>query len=201
MDLGCSYTGFWWVEITRNATIDIAFKPEKPQHCQKKKCAKTTVETCPFTVQLLSKLRSWTLCSVVLELSKWNFDVERVAETQCSVHRFNVEAAHFGARVLKRRSPGEGAMSNRIEIWHFRGQMLMKLDEIFMEQSGPKGRHFPVGFISQALRRYEQACKNPVSGPRGCRVRWRNLCTEHCVLVSQLHVPHQNSTSTCFSTA
>ncbi len=27
-----------------------------------------------------------------------------------------------------------------------------------------------------------------------------NLCTQHCVPVSQLHVPHQNSTSTCFST-
>ena len=26
-----------------------------------------------------------------------------------------------------------------------------------------------------------------------------DLCTEHCVPVSQLHVPHQNSTSTCFS--
>ena len=25
-------------------------------------------------------------------------------------------------------------------------------------------------------------------------------CTQHCVPVSQLHVPHQNSTSTCFST-
>ncbi len=31
----------------------------------------------------------------------------------------------------------------------------MKLAEIFMEQSGPKGRHFPAGFISQALRRHE----------------------------------------------
>ncbi len=28
-----------------------------------------------------------------------------------------------------------------------------------------------------------------------------NHCTEHCVPVSHLHVPHQNSTSTCFSTA
>ncbi len=28
--------------------------------------------------------------------------------TQCWVHRFNVKAAHFGARVLKRRSPAEG---------------------------------------------------------------------------------------------
>ncbi len=26
------------------------------------------------------------------------------------------------------------------------------------------------------------------------------LCTQHCVPVSHLHVPHQNSTSTCFST-
>ena len=28
--------------------------------------------------------------------------------TQCSVHRVNVKDAHFGARVLKRRPPGEG---------------------------------------------------------------------------------------------
>ncbi len=43
----------------------------------------------------------------------------------------------------------------------------MKLAEVFMEESGLKGRHFPVGFIPQALRRHEQACKNPVSGSRG----------------------------------
>ena len=35
----------------------------------------------------------------------------------------------------------------------------MKLAEIFMEESGPKGRHFPVGFIPQALQLYEQAAK------------------------------------------
>ncbi len=28
-----------------------------------------------------------------------------------------------------------------------------------------------------------------------------NLCTQHCVPVSQLHIPRPNSTSTCFSTA
>ncbi len=39
-------------------------------------------------------------------------------------------------------------------------------------RNGPKGRHFPVGFIPQALQHYEQACKNPVSGSRGCLVRW-----------------------------
>ncbi len=41
--------------------------------------------------------------------------------TQCWVHRVNVKAAHFGARVLKRKPPGEGAMPNWIEIWLFQG--------------------------------------------------------------------------------
>ncbi len=40
----------------------------------------------------------------------------------------------------------------------------MTVAEIFIEESGPKGRHFPVGFIPQVLWRYEHACKNPVSG-------------------------------------
>ena len=44
----------------------------------------------------------------------------------------------------------------------------MKLAENFMDESRPKGRHFPVEFITQALWRYEQACKNPVSRLRGC---------------------------------
>ena len=35
--------------------------------------------------------------------------------TQCSVRRVNVEAAHFGARVLKKKPPGGGAMPNRRE--------------------------------------------------------------------------------------
>ncbi len=39
----------------------------------------------------------------------------------------NVKAAHFGARVLKRRPPGEGATPNRTEIWLFEG---VKVDEI-----------------------------------------------------------------------
>ncbi len=38
----------------------------------------------------------------------------------------NVKAAHFGARVLKRRPPGEGGMPNRTEIWHFQG---VKVDD------------------------------------------------------------------------
>ncbi len=54
----------------------------------------------------------------------------------------------------------------------------MKLAEIFMEDSGPKGRHFPGGFIPQALRRHEQACKNPGRevarfGEGTKRERWR----------------------------
>ncbi len=39
----------------------------------------------------------------------------------------NVKAAYFGARVLKRRPPGKGAMTNRTEIWLFEG---VKVDEI-----------------------------------------------------------------------
>ncbi len=47
--------------------------------------------------------------------------------TQCWVHKFNVEAAHFGPRVLKRKPPGEGATPNRTEIWLFEG---VKVDKI-----------------------------------------------------------------------
>ncbi len=39
----------------------------------------------------------------------------------------NVKAAHFGARVLKRNSPGGGAMPNRRDIWLFQG---VNVDEI-----------------------------------------------------------------------
>ncbi len=47
--------------------------------------------------------------------------------TQCWVNRVNVEAAHFGARVLKRKPPGEGAMPKRRESCFFRG---VNMDEI-----------------------------------------------------------------------
>ncbi len=44
----------------------------------------------------------------------------------------------------------------------------MELTEIFMEESRPKGRHFPVGFNPQVLLGYEQACRNPMYRSRGC---------------------------------
>ncbi len=47
--------------------------------------------------------------------------------TQCWVNKFNVEAAHFGVRMLKRRPPGGGALPNRTEIWLLEG---VKVDEI-----------------------------------------------------------------------
>ncbi len=43
----------------------------------------------------------------------------------------------------------------------------MKWTEIFTEESWPIGPPLPPGFTPQALRHYEQACKNPVSGFRG----------------------------------
>ncbi len=39
----------------------------------------------------------------------------------------NVKAAHFGARMLKRRPPGGGATPNRTQMWLFQG---VKVDEI-----------------------------------------------------------------------
>ena len=39
----------------------------------------------------------------------------------------HAKAAHLGARVLKRRTPGEGGMLKRLEIWLFEG---VKVDEI-----------------------------------------------------------------------
>ncbi len=47
--------------------------------------------------------------------------------TQCWVHWVNVKAAHFGARMLKRRPPGGGPMPNRTEKWLFEGE---KVDEM-----------------------------------------------------------------------
>ncbi len=37
-----------------------------------------------------------------------------------------------------------------LKFGFFRRQTLMKLAEIYMGESGPKGRHFPVGVIPQA---------------------------------------------------
>ncbi len=45
---------------------------------------------------------------------------------QCRAHSVNVKAAHFGARVLKRKSPGEEGMPNGTEKWLFEGE---KVDE------------------------------------------------------------------------
>ncbi len=47
--------------------------------------------------------------------------------TQCWVHRVNVKAAHFGARVLKRETTRGGPMPNRTGIWLFQG---VNVDEI-----------------------------------------------------------------------
>ncbi len=43
------------------------------------------------------------------------------------MHWVNVKAAHFGARVLKRKPPGEEGMPNRTEKWLFEGG---KVDEM-----------------------------------------------------------------------
>ncbi len=47
--------------------------------------------------------------------------------TQSWVHRGNVKADNFGARILKRKPPGGGAMPKRREIWLFEG---VKVDEM-----------------------------------------------------------------------
>ncbi len=39
----------------------------------------------------------------------------------------SVEAAHFGATVLKKKPPGDEGMQNRTEIWLFQG---IQVDEI-----------------------------------------------------------------------
>ncbi len=53
---------------------------------------------------------------------KWNFDVERV--DVILGHNFEYTGSvsrlpHFGARMLKRKPPGEEGMPNRTEIWLF----------------------------------------------------------------------------------
>ena len=55
------------------------------------------------------------------------------------------------------------------------------------------------------------ACLLKVPGGLGDESHWKMSafrsaltliqCTRHCAQVSQLHIPHQNFTSTCFSTA
>ncbi len=47
--------------------------------------------------------------------------------TQSWVQRFNVQAAHLGTRMLKRKWPGRGPMPNGTEIWLFEGE---KVDEM-----------------------------------------------------------------------
>ncbi len=75
--------------------------------------------------------------------------------------------------MLKRKPPGEGAMPNRREIWLFHG---VNMDEICWNFSGRILTLRPT--IStrihtlQTLQCYEQACKNPSSGLRGCYVLW-----------------------------
>ena len=88
--------------------------------------------------------------------------------TQCSVHR---SMSRLSILVLECSKEGHlkgGTRQAEQKYGFFKGLKWMKLAKIFMEQSGPKGRHFPVGFIPQALWHHEQACKNPVSRSRGC---------------------------------
>ncbi len=92
---------------------------------------------------------------------------------QCWVHWVNVKAAQFGARMLKRRPPGGGgACQKRLKSGFLRGKKWMKWPEIFMGQSQPPGQSFPHGCIPRVLWHHAQACKNPVSGLRGCYVLW-----------------------------
>ncbi len=50
---------------------------------------------------------------------------------------FNVKTAHFGARVLKRRPPGEGGLPKGLEIWLFQG---VNTDEFMSSLQLPAGK-------------------------------------------------------------
>ncbi len=66
--------------------------------------------------------------------------------TQRSVRRVNVEAAHFGARMLKREPTGGETMPNRREIWLFQGINVDEMAKILIGKTRPTistGSHSP----------------------------------------------------------
>ncbi len=64
--------------------------------------------------------------------------------TQCWGHRVNIKAAHFGARMLKRKTiRGGGGMPNRTEIWHFQGVNVEETAWNFHGRIWTQGDSFP----------------------------------------------------------
>ena len=109
-------------------------KAIRPQNCWcKKRTGQSFLLTtiCLYTVLAVSNCVGHDSTSYTelkhVEVEFWCGTCSCDTGTWCWVHRVNVMAAHFGARMLKRMAPGGGAMPNRTEIWLFQG---VKVDEI-----------------------------------------------------------------------
>ncbi len=88
-----------------------------------------------------------------VEVEFWCGTCRCETETQCWLHRVNVTAAHFGARMHKRKLPGDEGMPNGTEIWFFQEA---NIDEIgwnlyggiwTQRQTFSSGSHSPGTFI------------------------------------------------------
>ncbi len=58
----------------------------------------------------------------------WGGTCRYDTQAQCWVQSIIVRAAHFGARMLKRRPPGGGGTLNRLKIWLFQGANVDEMD-------------------------------------------------------------------------
>ncbi len=75
----------------------------------------------------------------------------------------SVEAAHFGARVLKRKPHGDKGMPG-LKFGFFRGYKWMKLAEIFMGESGPPAHHFQWDSLPRTSGAMSKHAKKPCLG-------------------------------------
>ncbi len=132
--------------------------------------------------------------------------------TQCWVHWVNVKAAHFGARMLKRRPPGGGACqtglkSDRVTIWQVNKTCRRQLGHLTSCWWWQSSLHLLV-------RNADRQCSHPqlVSPDHWSQRMQPSLAfmsrlssmsfvySSKCRPVSHLHVSHQIFTPTCFST-
>ncbi len=122
----------------------------------------------------ISHRHDYTSCATLrhFEVEFWGGTCRYGTQVRCSVQRFIVKAAHFGARMLKVRPTREGGTPKRLKIWLFQGAFSFgffhwwKGLKLSWNNPNPSAHHFHWVSLPSTMC-YHAKC--PLSGPKVAR--------------------------------
>ena len=118
----------------------------------------------------ISHGHDYTPCATLghFEMEFWCGTHRYDTQTQCWVQSFIVRAAHFGARMLKRRPPREGGTPKRLKIWLFQGANENAMDWNFYRRILTPWPTISTGFHSPGHLALCATMQNPIIWAKGC---------------------------------